>query len=156
MTMNMHRRQWLQILGLACVSLAPTYPTRQVLEDLLAVMEPDAMPAMDWGDMTRMLEDWGPSPWHCSVTGRHGDLGAILADCRHAVELHQHALGATPATALVVVRGHSAAFRLVECVEVHTAIRSALNAATELWFGAAHDLALVDAFRVTVVMNARA
>ena len=156
MTMNMHRRQWLQILGLACVSHAPTYPTRQVHEDLLAVTEPDALPAMDWGDLIRIRDGWGPSPWHCSVTGRHGDLGTILADFRHAVQQHQHALGTTPATALVVVRGNGAAFRLADFVEVHTTISSAVNASTELWFGAAHDLALVDAFRVTVVMDARA
>lgn len=154
MTMNMHRRQWLQMLGLACVSHAPNHLTRQVHEDLLAVTEPDAMPAMDWGDMTRIRDGWGPSPWHCSVTGRHGDLGTMLADCRQAVERHQRALGATPATAMVVLRGHSAAFRLVECVEVHTTIRSELDASTEWWFGAAHDPALVDALRVTVVMDA--
>ncbi len=156
MTMNMHRRQWLRMLGLACVPHAPTYVARQVHEDLLAVTEPDALPAMDWGDLNRMLEDWGASPWHCSVTGRHGDLDTMLANCRHAVEQHQRALGATPATAMVVVRSNGATFRLADFVEVHTTIRSAINASTELWFGAAHDLALVDAFRVTVVMDARA
>ena len=156
MTMDMHRRQWLQILGLACVPHAPNHLARQVHEDLLAVMEPDAMPAMDWGDLTRMLEDWGPWPWHCSVTGRHGDLGTMLADCRHAVQRHQCALGTTPATALVVLRGNGAAFRLADFVEIHTTIRSAVNASTELWFGAAHDPALVDALRVTVVMSANA
>ena len=156
MTMNMHRRQWLRMLGLACVPHAPTYLARQVHEDLLAVTEPDALPAMDWGDLNRMLEDWGASPWHCSVTGRHGNLGTMLADCRHAVERHQRALGATPATAMVVVRSNGATFRLADFLEVHTTIRSAVNASTELWFGAAHDLALVDAFRVTVVMDARA
>ena len=156
MTMNMHRRQWLRMLGLACVPHAPTYLARQVHEDLLAVTEPDALPAMDWGDLNRMLEDWGASPWHCSVTGRHGNLGTMLADCRHAVERHQRALGATPATAMVVVRSNGATFRLADFLEVHTTIRSAVNASTELWFGAAHDPALVDALRVTVVMDARA
>lgn len=154
MTMNMHRRQWLQMVGLACVPHAQNPVTRQVHEDLLAVTEPDAMPAMDWGDMTWMLEDWGPSPWHCSVTGRHGDLGAMLADCRYAVERHQRALDATPATAMVVLRGNGAAFRLADFVEVHTTISSAVNASTELWFGAAHDPALADVLRVTVVMDA--
>ena len=156
MTMNMHRRQWLQMLGLACGPRVPIHLARQIHEDLLAVTEPDALPAMDWGDLNRMLEDWGASPWHCSVTGRHGNLGTMLADCRHAVERHQRALGATPATAMVVVRSNGATFRLADFVEVHTTIRSAINASTELWFGAAHDLALVDAFRVTVVMDARA
>jgi len=156
MTMNMHRRQWLQMLGLACGPRVPIHLARQIHEDLLAVTEPDALPAMDWGDLNRMLEDWGASPWHCSVTGRHGNLGTMLADCRHAVERHQRALGTTPTTALVVVRGNGAAFRLADFVEIHTTIRSAVNASTELWFGAAHDPALVDAFRVTVVMDARA
>lgn len=80
----------------------------------------------------------------------------MLADCRHAVERHQRALGATPATAMVVVRSNGATFRLADFLEVHTTIRSAVNASTELWFGAAHDPALVDALRVTVVMDARA
>ncbi len=156
MTMNMHRRQWLQMLGLACGPRVPIHLARQIHEDLLAVTEPDALPAMDWGDLNRMLEDWGASPWHCSVTGRHGNLGTMLADCRHAVERHQRALGATPATAMVVVRSNGATFRLADFLEVHTTIRSAVNASTELWFGAAHDPALVDALRVTVVMDARA
>ena len=154
MTMDMHRRQWLQILGLACVPHAPTYLARQVYEDLLAVTEPDALPAMDWGGLIRIRDGWGLPPWHCSVTGRHGDLGAMLADCRHAVERHQRALGTTPATTLVVVRGNGTAFRLADFVEIHTTISSAVDASTELWFGAAHDPALVDAFRVTVVMDA--
>lgn len=153
MTMKMHRRQWLQMLGLACVSRAPIHPTCQVREDLLAVTEPDALPTMDWGDLIRIREDWGPSPWHYSVTGHHGDLVAMLADCRHAVERHQRALRTTTA-ALVVLRGNGAAFRLVEFVEVHTTIRSAVKASTELWFGAARDPTLVDALRVTVVMDA--
>ena len=152
--MTMNRRQWMRVLALTCVPLHTEGCPAQVLDDLWAVTEPDAMPAMDWGDMTRMLEDWGPSPWHCSVTGRHGDLGTMLADCRQAVERHQRALGATPATAMVVLRGHSAAFRLADFLEVHATIRSAVNASAELWFGAAHDPALVDALRVTVVMDA--
>jgi len=156
MTMNMHRRQWLQMLGLACGPRVPIHLARQIHEDLLAVTEPDALPAMDWGDLNRMLEDWGASPWHCSVTGRHGNLGTMLADCRHAVERHQRALGATPATAMVVVRSNGATFRLADFLGVHTTIRSAVNASTELWFGAAHNPALVDALRVTVVMDARA
>lgn len=154
MTMKMHRRQWLQMLGLACVSHAPNHLTRQAHEDLLAVTEPDALPAMDWGDLIRIRDDWGPSPWHCSVMGRHGDLGTMLADCRHAVERHQHALGTTPATVVVVLRGNGAAFRLANFVKVHTTISSAVNASTELWFGAAHDPALADVLRVTVVMDA--
>lgn len=59
MTMNMHRRQWLQMLGLACGPRVPIHLARQIHEDLLAVTEPDALPAMDWGDLNRMLEDWG-------------------------------------------------------------------------------------------------
>ncbi len=156
MKMNMHRRQWLQMLGLACVSHAPTYLTRQVHEDLLAVTEPDALPAMDWGDLTRIREGWGPSPWHCSITARRGDLGVMLADCRDAVDQHQRVLGAVHATAIVVLRGNGAMFRLVEFAEVCTTIRSAVNVSTELWFGAAHDLALEDALRVTVVMGSNA
>ena len=58
MTMNMHRRQWLQILGLACVPHAPNHLARQVHEDLLAVTEPDALPAMDWGDLIRIRDGW--------------------------------------------------------------------------------------------------
>ena len=156
MTMNMHRRQWLQMLGLACVPHAQNHLARQVNEDLLAVTEPDALLAMDWGDMARIREHWGLSPWHCSVMGRHGDLGTMLADCRHAVVRHQRALGAAPTTAVVVLRGNGAAFSLVKQMEVFAAIRSAVKTSTELWFGAAHDPALVDAFRVAVVMDARA
>lgn len=154
--MNMHRRQWLQMLGLVCVPQAPIDLTRQVHEDLLAVTEPEALPAMDWGDLTRIRESWGPSPWHCSITARHGDLGVMLTDFRHAVVRHQPALGAIHANAIMVLRGNGAAFRLVEFVEVCTTIRSAVSASTELWFGAAHDPALVDALGVTVVIDARA
>ena len=156
MTTSMNRRQLLQMLGLVCIPRVPIHLPRQVHEDLLAVTEPDAMPAMDWGDLIRMRDGWGPSPWHCSVIGRHGDLGTMLAHCRHAVEQHQHTLGTAPATAVVVLRGNGAAFRLADFVEVHTTISSAVNASTELWFGAAHDPALVDALRVTVVMSANA
>lgn len=154
MKMSMRRRQWLQILGLACVPHAPSHLALQVYGDLFALTEPSALPAMDWGDLIRIRDGWGPSPWHCSVTGRHGNLGTMLADCRHAVERHQRDLGTTPATALVVLRGNGAAFRLADFVEIHTTIRSAVNASTELWFGAAHDPALVDALRVTVAMDA--
>lgn len=154
MTMNMHRRQWLQVLGLACVPHAPIRLTRQAHEDLQTVTEPNALLAMDWGDMARIREHWGLSPWHCSITARHGDLGVMLADCHEAVGQHQRALGATPATAVLVLRGNGAAFSLAKHMEVFVAIRSALNTSTELWFGAAHDLLLVEALRVTVVMDA--
>ena len=153
MTMSMHRRQWLQILGLACVPHAPIRLTRQVHEDLQAVTEPDALLAMDWGDMARIRERWGLSPWHCSITARHGDLGVMLADCHEAVGRHQRALGAAPATAVVVLRGNGAAFRLVELAKVCSAIRNALDASTELWVSAAHDQTLLDALRVTLVMD---
>ena len=52
--------------------------------------------------------------------------------------------------------GLQAPLQAVACFPERLEIRSAINASTELWFGAAHDLALVDAFRVTVVMDARA
>lgn len=156
MTTSMNRRQLMQMLGLVGIPRVPIHLPRQVHEDLLAVTEPDAMPAMDWGDLIRIRDGWGPSPWHCSVIGRHGDLGIMLTDCRDAVERHQRALGATPATAVLVLRGNGAAFLLANFVEVHTAISSAVYASTELWFGAAHNPALADAFRATVVMDARA
>lgn len=154
MTMNIHRRQWLQMVGLACVPHAQDHLARQVHEDLLAVTEPDALLAMDWGDMARIREHWGLSPWHCSITACHGDLGTMLVDCGEAVGRHQRALGAAPTTAVVVLRGNGAAFSLVKQMEVFAAIRSAVKTSTELWFGAAHDLALEDALRVTVVMDA--
>lgn len=142
------------MLGLACVPHAPIRLTRQAHEDLQAVTEPDALLAMDWGDMARIRKHWGLSPWHCSITARHGDLGVMLADCHEAVGRHERALGAAPATAVVVLRGNGTAFSLAKHMEVFVAIRSAVKASTELWFGAAYDSALVDALRVTVVMNA--
>lgn len=56
MTMDMHRRRWLQILGLACVLHDPNHLALQVHGDLLALTEPDALLAIDSGDMARIRE----------------------------------------------------------------------------------------------------
>lgn len=153
MTTSMYRRQWLQILGLACIPQAPICLPRQVQQDLHAVTRPDALLAMDWGDMARIREHWGLSPWHCSVTACHVDLGAMLTNCCQAVGRHQHALGTAPAMAVIVLRGNGAGFSLAKHMEVFAAIRSTVKASTELWYGAACDPALVDAMRVTVVVD---
>jgi len=153
MMTSMNRRQLLQMLGLVCIPHVPIHLPRQVREDLLAVTEPRALPAMDWGDLVRTLESWGAWPWHRSTTTSHGDLGSMLMDFGHAVKWQQLALRTAPATAILVLRGNGAAFRPVEFAKVCSAIRNALDASTELWLGAAHDQALVDALRVTLVMD---
>lgn len=125
----------------------------QVREDLLAVTDPTALPAMDWGDLTRTLESWAPWPWHHSITTNRGDLDSMMVDFCHAVERQQLALSAPPASAILVIRGNGAAFRLDEFKKVCNAIRSTLDASTELWFAAAHEQSQVDALRLTVVMT---
>lgn len=151
--MTMNRRQWLQMLGVVCIPPGESHSARQAYADLLAVTQPGALPPIDGADMARIRDGWGPSPWHCSVTGCCGDLDRMLAGCCNAVARHQRVRGSAPATAVVVLRGNGAAFCRVEYVEVFVAIRHTLHVRTDLWFGAARDAALVDALRVTVVME---
>jgi len=120
---------------------------------LLAATEPDAMPALDWGDLRRALAEWGHSPWSFVATGRSRDLRTMINDCCDAIA--QHEQSGHLATAIVVLRGDSLRLQLHHCAAVSSAIQGALSSrTTNLWFAAALDPALVDVMRLTVVMNA--
>lgn len=151
--MTMNRRQWLQMLGVVCIPPGESHSVRQAYADLLAVTQPGALPPIDGVDVARIRDGWGPSPWHCSVTGGYGDLDRMLADCREKVARHQRVRSSAAATAVVVLRGDGAAFCRVEYAAVFAAIRSVLHVRADLWFGVARDPALVDGLRVTVVMD---
>lgn len=125
--------------------------TKQVYKDLLAATEPDAMPALDWGDLSSALAEWGHSPWSFVATGHSRDLGTMIDDCCDAIAKHQQLWH--PETAIVVLRGSDKTLRLQYCKALTNAIQCVVSARTNLWFAAARDPALVDALRVTVVMD---
>jgi len=150
--MTVNRRQWLKMLALSGIPTRMAGCSAQVHNDLLAAMEPDAMPALDWGDLCRALADWRHSPWCFVATGRSRDLRTMINDCCDAISQHQQLRNLT--TAIVVLRGDSHRLQLQHCAAVSSAIHGALGSrTTNLWFAAACDPILVDALRVTVVMD---
>lgn len=150
--MTVNRRQWLKMLALSGIPSPVPGCLAQVHQDLLAATEPDAMPALDWGDLRHALAEWGHSPWSFVVTGRSRDLRTMINDCCDAIAQHQKSRHLT--TAIVVLRGGSHRLQLQHCAAVSSAINSALGSrTTNLWFAAACDPALVDAMRVTMVID---
>lgn len=151
--MTVNRRQWLKMLALSGIPSHVAGCFALVHQDLLAATEPDAMPALDWGDLRRALAEWGHTPWSFVATGRSRDLRTMINDCCDAIA--QHEQSGHLATAIVVLRGDSHRLQLQHCAAVFSAIHGALGSrTTNLWFAAARDPALVDVMRLTVVMNA--
>ncbi|CAN7684738.1 hypothetical protein [Acidovorax sp. LjRoot117] len=151
--MMVNRRQWLKTLALSGIPSHVAGCFAQVHQDLLAATEPDAMPALDWGDLRRALAEWGHTPWSFVATGPSRDLRTMINDCCDAIE--QHEQSGHLATAIVVLRGDSHRLQLQHCAAVSSAIHGALGSrTTNLWFAAARAPALVDVMRLTVVMNA--
>jgi hypothetical protein len=152
--MTVNRRQWLKMLALSGIPTRMKGCSAQAHNDLLAATEPDAMPALDWGDLCRALDEWGHSPWSFVATGRSRDLQTMINDCCDAIAQHQQS--GHLATAIVVLRGDSHRLQLQHCAAVSSAIHGALGSrTTNLWSAAAPDPVLVDALRVTVVMDKR-
>ena len=147
--MTINRRQWLKMLALSGIYTHMTGCPAQVHNDLLAATEPDAMPALDWGDLCRALADWRHSPWCFVASGRIRDLRTMINSCCDAIAQHQQHRNLT--TAIVVLRGDSHRLQLQHCAAVSRAIHGALGPrTTNLWFAAVRDPVLVDALRVTV------
>ena len=48
--MTLNRRECLQKLALMCMPSPSVVYSERVLDDLWAATEPDAMPALDWGE----------------------------------------------------------------------------------------------------------
>ncbi len=150
--MKVNRRQWLKMLGLSGIPTHMAGCSAQVRNDLLAATELDSMPALDWGDLYRALAEWGYSPWCFVATGHHRDLQTMINDCCDAIAQHRRRRNST--MAIVVLRGDSHRLQLQHYAAVSSAIHGALGSrTTNLWFAAARDPVLVDALRVTVVMD---
>lgn len=150
--MTVNRRQWLKMLALSGIPTHMAGCSAQVHNDFLAAMEPDAMPALDWGDLCRALAERGHSQWCFVATGRSTDLRTMINDCCDAIA-QNHQSGHL-ATVIVVLRGDSHRLKLQHCAAVSSAIYGALGSrTTNLWFAAVRDPALVDAMRVTVVID---
>lgn len=150
--MTVNRRQWLKMLALSGISTHMAGCSAQVHNDLLAAMEPDAMPALDWGDLRRTLAEWGHSPWSFVASGRSRDLRTTINDCCDAIAQHQQLRNLT--TAIAVLRGDSRRLQMQHCAAVSSAIHGALGSRTvNLWFAAVRDQTLVDELRVTVIMD---
>ncbi len=149
--MTLNRRECLQMLGLARVSLTSAVCSAQVIDDLWAATEPSAMPALDWGDLSAVMACWGWSTWSHVVTGHHSDLRTMLHDSIEATS--QQLPRAHPATVMVVLRG-GFSLHLDQCRAVTSLFRSTVEVCSDLWFAAAPDPALVDELRLTVIVSA--
>ena len=148
--MTLNRRECLRTLALAFTPTPPVVYSQRVLDDLWAATEPDAMPALDWGDLSAVLARWGRSTWSHVVTGHHCDLQTMLHDSITATA--QQVSPKRPPAVIVVLRGGSS-LHLDQCRAVSGAFHNAVAACSELWFAAAHDPALVDKLRLTVVVS---
>ena len=148
--MTLNRRECLRTLALAFTPTPPVVYSQRVLDDLWAATEPDAMPALDWGDLSAVLARWGRSTWSHVVTGHHCDLQTMLHDSITATA-QQVSLKRPPAV-IVVLRGGSS-LHLDQCRAVSSAFHSAVPVCSELWFAAAPAPALVDKLRLTVVVS---
>lgn len=148
--MTLNRRECLRTLALVCMPTPSVLNSERALNDLWAVTEPDAMPALDWGDLSAVLARWGRSTWSLVVTGHHCDLQTMLHDSITATA--QQVSPKRPPAVIVVLRGGSC-LHLDQCRAVSSAFHSAVPACSELWFAAAPDPALVDKLRLTVVVS---
>ena len=148
--MTLNGRECLQTLALAFAPNPSVVYSERVLDDLWAATEPDAMPALDWGDLSAVIARWGRSIWSHVVTGHHCDLQSMLHESITATA--QQVSPERPPTVIVVLRGGSG-LNLVQCSAVSSAFHSAVPACSELWFAAAPAPALVDRLRLTVVVS---
>ena len=148
--MTLNRRECLRTLALAFTPTPPVVYSQRVLDDLWAATEPDAMPALDWGDLSALMARWGRSTWSHVVTGHHCDLQTMLHNSITATA--KQVSPERPSTVIVVLRGGSG-LNLVQCSAVSSAFHSAVPACSELWFAAAPAPALADKLRLTVVVS---
>ena len=148
--MTLNRRECLWTLAMVCMSTPSVVYSERVLDDLWAATEPDAMPALDWADLSAVMARWGRSTWSHVVTGHHCDLQTMLHDSITATA-QQVSLKRPPAV-IVVLRGGSD-LHLDQCRAVSSAFQNAVTACSELWFAAAPAPALVDKLRLTVVVS---
>ncbi|MDR6154181.1 hypothetical protein QF021_002270 [Acidovorax delafieldii] len=148
--MTLNRRECLRTLALAFTPTPSVVYSERVLDDLWAATEPDAMPALDWGDLSAVVARWGRSTWSHVVTGHHCDLQSMLHDSITATA--QQVSPERPSTAIVVLRGESG-LHLDQCRAVSGAFHSEVPTCSELWFAAAPAPALVDKLRLTVVVS---
>ena len=146
--MTLNRRECLRTLALVYLPTPSLVYSERVLDDLWAATEPDAMPALDWGDLSAVMACWRRSSWSHVVTGHHCDLQTMLHDSITATAKQV----SPPSTVIVVLRGGSG-LRLDQCRAVSSAFHSAVPACSELWFAAAPAPALVDKLRLTVVVS---
>ena len=148
--MTLNRRECLQTLALAFAPNPSVVYSERVLDDLWAATEPDAMPALDWGDLIAVMARWGQSTWSHVVTGHPCDLQNMLRDSIEATA--QQISPERPSTVIVVLRGGSG-LHLDQCRAVCSAFHSAVPACSGLWFAAAPAPALADKLRLTVVVS---
>jgi len=148
--MTLNRRECLQKLALMCMPTPSVVYSERVLDDLWAATGPDAMPALDWGDLSAVMACWGRSTWSNVATGHHCDLQTMLHDSIKATA--QQVSPERPPNVIVVLRGGSG-LHLDQCRAVSSAFHSAVAACSELWFAAAPAPALVDKLRLTVVLS---
>ena len=148
--MTLNRREYLRTLALVCMPTPSVVYSERVLDDLLAATEPDAMPALDWEDLSAVVARWGRTTWSHIVTGHHCDLQTMLHDSIAATA--QQVSPERPPTVIVVLRGGSGLY-LDQCRVVSSSFHSAVPACSELWFAAAPASVLVDKLRLTVVVS---
>ena len=148
--MTLNRRECLQKLALVCMPTPSVVYSERVLDDLWAATEPDAMPALDWGDLSAVAARWGRSTWSHVVTGHHCDLQTMLHDSIEATA--KQVSPEHPSTVIVVLRGGSG-LHLDQCMAVSSAFHSAVPICSELWFAAAPAPTLLDMLRLTVVVS---
>ena len=148
--MTLNRREYLRTLALVCMPTPSVVYSERVLDDLWAATEPDAMPALDWGDLSAVMARWGRSTWSHVDTGHHCHLQTMLHESITATA--QQVSPERPSTVIVVLRGGSD-LHLDQCRAVSSAFHSAVPVCSELWFAAAPAPALVDKLRLTVVVS---
>ena len=148
--MTLNRRECLRTLALAFTPTPPVVYSQRVLDDLWAATEPDAMPALDWGDLSALMARWGQSTSSHVVTGHLCDLQTMLRDSIEATA--QQVSPERPSTVIVVLRGGSG-LHLDQCRAVSSAFHSAVPVCSELWFAAAPAPAFADKLRLTVVVS---
>ena len=148
--MTLNRRECLQKLALVCMPTPSVVYSERVLDDLWAATEPDAMPALDWGDLNAVMARWPWSTWSHVVTGHHCDLQTMLHDSITATA--KQVSPERPSTVIVVLRGGSG-LHLDQCRAVSSAFHSAVPTCSELWFAAAPAPTLLDKRRLTVVVS---
>ena len=148
--MTLNRRECLRTLAQVCMPTPSVVYSERVLDDLWAATEPDAMPALDWGDLSAVMARLGRSTWSHVVTGHHCDLQTMLHDSIEATA--KQVSPERPPSVIVVLRGGSG-LHLDQCGAVFSTFHTAVGTCSELWFAAAPDPALMDKLRLTVVVS---